>query len=140
MGAVHAERSPNGSTTRRTDVTAHLLPRDVSREDHQVFVWVFHRVSGVLLIVLLSLQLFTGFFQASTSNSDAVATIAGLHKHAVVNCLMVFLFIFHSLYGIRTILMDLGLGREKLLFWSLSALGLVIFVVFLVLYATLVMA
>ena len=128
------------------EVTAHLLPRNFGPENvgigevHQVFVWVFHRVSGVLLIVLLSLQLFTGFFQASTSSHEAVATVAALHKHAVVNCLMVFLFIFHSLYGIRTILMDLGLGREKLLFWSFSALGLVIFAVFLVLYATLVQA
>ena len=103
-----------------------------------MFVWVFHRVSGLLLILLLSLQLVTGFFQASTSNSNLVVTAASLHKHAVLNCLMVFLFIFHSLYGIRTILMDLGLGREKLLFWCSNALGVVIFLVFLRLYATLI--
>ena len=104
-----------------------------------MFVWVFHRVSGLLLIVLLSLQLMTGFFQASTSNSDLVVAMASLHRHAVLNCLMVFLLVFHSLYGIRTILMDLGLGREKLLFWCSNVLGLVIYVVFLVLYATLVL-
>ena len=103
-----------------------------------MFVWIFHRVSGLLLIFLLSLQLVTGFFQASTSNSDLVVMMAGMHQHAVLNCLMVFLLVFHSLYGIRTILMDLGLGREKFLFWCSSALGLVIFVVFLVLYAALV--
>ena len=34
-----------------------------------VFVWAFHRISGVVLIGLLSFQLFTGFFQASSSNS-----------------------------------------------------------------------
>jgi succinate dehydrogenase cytochrome b556 subunit len=110
-----------------------------AREVDEMFVWVFHRVSGLLLIFLLSLQLLTGFFQASSSNSDLVVMMAGLHhQHATLNCLMVFLLVFHSLYGIRTILMDLGLGREKLLFWCSSALGLVIFVVFLVLYATLV--
>ncbi len=103
-----------------------------------MFVWVFHRVSGLLLILLLSIQLSTGFFQASTSNSDLVATMAGLHKHVVLNCLMVFLFVYHSLYGIRTILMDLGLGREKLLFWCANVLGLAIFVAFLVLYLKLV--
>ena len=103
-----------------------------------MFVWVFHRISGLLLIFLLSLQLFTGFFQASSSSSDLVVTMASLHKHAVLNCLMVFLFVFHSLYGIRTILMDLGLGREKLLFWCSNVLGLVIYAVFLVLYAKLV--
>ncbi len=100
-----------------------------------MFVWIFHRISGLLLIVLLSLQLLTGFFQAGESSSDLAIT---LHKHAVLNCLIVFLFVFHSLYGIRTILMDLGLGREKLLFWCSNALGLVIYVVFLVLYAKLV--
>ena len=103
-----------------------------------MFVWIFHRVSGVLLIFLLLLQLVTGFFQASTSNSDLVVAMAKLHEHAVLNCLMVFLLVFHSLYGIRTILMDLGLGREKLLFWCSNALGLLIFVAFLVLYVRLV--
>ena len=103
-----------------------------------MFVWVFHRISGVLLIFLLSFQLFTGFFQASTSSHAVVETFAALHRHAVLNCLMVFLFVFHALYGVRTILMDLGLGREKLLFWCCNALGLVIFAVFLVLYVTLV--
>lgn len=109
-----------------------------SPEVPNVFVWIFHRVSGVLLIFLLAFQLFTGFFQASTSNEAAVATIAALHRHAVLNCLMVFLFVFHALYGVRTILMDLGLARERLLFWICNALGVVIYVVFLSLYAVFV--
>lgn len=103
-----------------------------------MFVWIFHRISGILLIFLLSFQLFTGFFQASTSNQAAVVVLADLHKHAVLNCLMVFLFVFHSLYGIRTILMDLGLGREKLFFWCANVLGVLIFAAFLVLYSMLV--
>jgi succinate dehydrogenase cytochrome b556 subunit len=103
-----------------------------------VFVWIFHRISGVVLIFLLAFQLFTGFFQASSSNHDAATTLAALHQHAVLNCLMVLLFIFHALYGLRTILMDLGLGREKLLFWGSNLLGVALFVVFLVFYVTLV--
>ncbi len=104
-----------------------------------MFVWVFHRISGLVLIFLLSFQLFTGFFQASTSNDATVAMFADLHRHGVLNCLMVLLFIFHALYGVRTILMDLGLGREKPLFWCCNVFGLVVFVVFLVLYTTLVL-
>jgi succinate dehydrogenase cytochrome b556 subunit len=103
-----------------------------------VFVWVFHRVSGVLLIFLLSLQLFTGFFQASSSNAELVKTIADLHKHAAVNCLSVFLITFHALYGIRTILIDLGVKREKLLFWGCTVFGSALFAVFLVLFFTVV--
>jgi len=103
-----------------------------------MFVWIFHRISGLLLIVLVAFQLVTGFFQASTSNLESVEAMADLHKHATLNCLMVFLFIFHALYGIRTILMDLGVKAEKLLFWACTILGLVVFGVFLVLFFTLV--
>ncbi len=105
-----------------------------------MFVWVFHRISGVLLIFLLGFQLFTGFFQASSSNSPWVATMADLHKHTVLNVLSVFLLLFHALYGVRTILMDLGLRRERLLFWVCTLLAAVLFVVFLVLYVKLVAA
>ena len=108
-----------------------------------MFVWIFHRISGVLLIFLLSFQLFTGFFQASSSNSELVKTFAALHSHAtpsgkLLNGLLVFLVIFHALYGVRTILMDLGVRRERLLFWICTILGLVLFAVFAVVYLTLV--
>lgn len=105
-----------------------------------MFVWIFHRVSGVLLIFLISVQLFTGFFQASPSNSELVKRFADLHKHTALNCLLVFLVIFHAIYGVRTILMDLGVRREKLLFWAGTLLGLALFAVFLALYLTLVAA
>ena len=42
-----------------------------------MFVWLFHRISGVLLLVLLFAQLVTGFFQASASNLEPVKAIAG---------------------------------------------------------------
>ena len=103
-----------------------------------MFVWVFHRISGILLIFLIAFQLFTGFFQASSSNLELVKTIAGLHKHVVLNCLMVPLVIFHARYGVRTILMDLGIKRERLLFWVCSILGLVLSSVFITLFFTLV--
>ena len=105
-----------------------------------MFVWIFHRVSGILLIFLIVFQLSTGFFQASTSNSELVKAAADLHNHATLNCLMVFLFIFHALYGVRTILIDLGVKAEKLLFWASTITGLVLFAVFLVLFFTLVSA
>ncbi len=62
-----------------------------------MFVWVFHRISGVLLIFLIGFQLLTGFFQASASSAEWVKAIARLHNHAALNCLMVLLVIFHAL-------------------------------------------
>jgi succinate dehydrogenase/fumarate reductase cytochrome b subunit len=108
--------------------------------DEDVFVWVFHRLSGVVLIVLLSLQLVTGFLQSSPSQSEWVKSVALLHRHTPVVCLTVFLLIFHALYGVRTILLDLGIGRERWLLWGCNILGVVLFGVFAVLYVTLVRA
>ena len=103
-----------------------------------MFVWIFHRISGVLLILLMVFQIATGLVQASPSSAELARTVADLHKHRTVNCLLVFLFIFHSLYGLRTILLDLGLKREKLLFWIATVLGAVLFAVFLLIFWTLV--
>ena len=99
-----------------------------------MFVWLFHRLSGVLLIGLLSVQLFTGFFQASSSNLGWVKTIAELHRHAALNCVLVFCVIFHGLYGVRTIALDFGLKQERLLFWICTTLGSVLFAAFLTVY------
>ncbi len=101
-----------------------------------MFVWMFHRISGLLLIVLLFFQLVTGFHQASSSNAESVKVVAALHKHELLVSLLVFLVIYHGLYGLRTILLDLGLKREKLLFWLCTAGGLILFLAFLVGYYT----
>ena len=106
-----------------------------SQENCLVFVWVFHRISGLLLIFLLCLQLVTGVFQSSASNSETVKTLALLHNHPVLIGLLAFLIILHALYGLRTILMDLGVRRERLLFWIATTLGLLLFVGFLVFFA-----
>lgn len=103
-----------------------------------MFVWVFHRISGVMLIFLLFFQLLTGFFQASTSNLALVKSMAGLHKQTFFVSVLVFLVIFHASYGVRTILMDFGVKREKLLFWVCTAVATVLFAGFLILFATLV--
>ena len=99
-----------------------------------MFVWVFHRISGILLIFLLLLQLLSGFFQAAaaSSNNEWIGKIADLHNQQVLNCLLMLLVIFHGMYGIRTILMDLGLRRERLLFWVCTAVAVVLYVAFLI--------
>lgn len=101
-----------------------------------MFVWIFHRISGLLLIVLLVFQFTTGFAQVSAAQPDTLKTAAGLHRHTLLTCLLVFLVIFHGLYGLRTILLDLGLRRERLLFWGCTGLGSVVFVTFLISYWT----
>lgn len=99
-----------------------------------MFVWLFHRISGLLLIVLLPLQLVTGLLQAQP-DVRVSRTMAEVHGQALLNGLLAFLVIFHGLYGLRAILLDCGLGRARLLFWVCTAAGCVLFGAFLLLCA-----
>jgi succinate dehydrogenase/fumarate reductase cytochrome b subunit len=105
-----------------------------------VFVWIFHRVSGILLIFLLAFQVVTGLLQAGASSTEFVKGMADLHRYFPLNVLMVFCLIFHGLYGVRTIVLDLGATREKLVFWICTLLGVALFAAFVIFSAAVVHA
>ena len=79
-----------------------------------MFVWLFHRISGVSLIILIGIKIFTSFFLFTKEKKPDWAL--SLHRHPVVDVLILILFTFHSIYGLRTIAVDLGYRKEKQLF------------------------
>ena len=79
-----------------------------------MFIWLFHRISGVSLIVLFGIKILTSYFLFTKDNKPDWAL--SLHRQPVVDVLILILFTFHSIYGIRTIIMDLGYRNEKRLF------------------------
>ena len=103
-----------------------------------MFVWLFHRISGLLLVILLPLQVLTGVLQAT---SDPTARVMrDVHAHTLLNIVLGFLVVFHGVYGVRAILLDLGLKHEKLLFWICTLVGIVLFLGFLILFITVLKA
>jgi len=93
-----------------------------------MFVWVFHRVSGLLLILLIGLKIYSGFGVVGRFGTDVVPYWTMLHDLVAVDLVLVLLFIYHSLYGLRTCLVDWGVKKEKELFWGLSAFGIVVYI------------
>jgi succinate dehydrogenase/fumarate reductase cytochrome b subunit len=89
-----------------------------------MFIWLFHRISGAILIVLIGIKILTGYFLLPKDNKPDWAL--SLHRHPVIDILIVVLFTFHSMYGIRTIIIDLGFRKEKLLFWLSNILAAII--------------
>jgi succinate dehydrogenase/fumarate reductase cytochrome b subunit len=80
-----------------------------------MFIWLFHRISGLTLIVLIGIKILTGYFLLPKYNRPDWAL--SLHRHPVIDVLIIVLFTFHSIYGIRTVIIDFGYRKEKQLFW-----------------------
>ena len=59
-----------------------------------------------------------------------------LHTNPFIDTLLIISVVFHALYGLRTVAIDLGLRKEKLLFWVSTLLSLVLSALLLVLYFT----
>ena len=99
-----------------------------------MFVWVFHRVSGLLLIVLLGIKFLTSFFLMTKEQKPDWALV--LHTNPLTDTLLIVSIVFHALYGLRTVIIDMGLRKEKLLFWNFTLLGVLITGLLLIVYFT----
>lgn len=97
-----------------------------------MFIWLFHRISGVSLIVLFGVKILTSYFLFTQDKKPDWAL--SLHRQPVLDVLILVLFTFHSIYGIRTIVMDLGYRNEKRLFVASNVVATVVSVVLVYLY------
>jgi succinate dehydrogenase/fumarate reductase cytochrome b subunit len=99
-----------------------------------MFVWVVHRVSGLLLIVLLAIKFLTAFFLMTKGQKPDWALV--LHTNPLTDTFLIISGVYHAFYGIRTVIMDLGFRNEKLLFRIFTLLGAVASALLLILYFT----
>ena len=99
----------------------------VSSGDDRVAPRLFHRISGIALIFLVAFKVCTG---AAMHRASSAAGLDAKELHAATptaDKLLLFFFIFHAVYGIRLILIDLGVKWDRLLFWIVTLLGIVLF-------------
>ena len=66
-----------------------------------VWLWLFQRVSAVLLVVILGVHLWLANFGQASSSLRAVLGIALLG-----------LALFHGLNGVRTVIFDFNIGAQ----------------------------
>ncbi len=86
-----------------------------------MFVWVFHRISGLLLILLLGVKFFTSFFLMTKEQKPDWALV--LHTNPFIDTFLIVSIVFHAFYGLRTVIIDLGVRKEKQLFWIFTLLS-----------------
>ncbi len=90
-----------------------------------MFPYYFLRFSGPLLLILVGLKILSGY--VLVGRIDGALWLSNLHENRTLDLLLLFVFIFHSLYGLRLFLIDLGMKQERLLFWAFTIMGCVIF-------------
>jgi succinate dehydrogenase/fumarate reductase cytochrome b subunit len=59
-----------------------------------------------------------------------------LHTNPLTDTLLIISGVYHAFYGLRTIIIDLGLRKEKLLFWIFTFLATFVTAALLILYFT----
>jgi succinate dehydrogenase cytochrome b556 subunit len=97
-----------------------------------MFIWLFHRISGATLIILFGIKILTAFSLYTKDKKPDWAL--SLHRQPVLDVLILILFTFHSMYGLRTIVLDFGYGKEKQLFWISNIAATIISLALLYIY------
>ncbi|HPU30383.1 MAG TPA: hypothetical protein PLM71_08685 [Syntrophorhabdaceae bacterium] len=97
-----------------------------------MFIWLFHRISGVSLIILFGIKILTSFFLFTKDKKPDWAL--SLHRQPVIDVLILIIFTFHSIYGLRTILIDFGYRKEKKLFWLSNIIAGIISIILIYIY------
>lgn len=97
-----------------------------------MFIWLFHRISGVSLIILFGIKILTSFFLFTKDNKPDWAL--SLHRQPIIDVLILILFTFHSIYGLRTILIDFGYRKEKKLFWLSNVVAGIVSIILIYIY------
>jgi succinate dehydrogenase/fumarate reductase cytochrome b subunit len=97
-----------------------------------MFIWVFHRVTGLLLIGLLAIKFLTSFFLMTKAQKPDWALL--LHTNPLTDTFLIVAGVYHAFYGLRTIVIYLGVRKEKALFWIFTSLGTLVTAALLVIY------
>jgi succinate dehydrogenase/fumarate reductase cytochrome b subunit len=89
-----------------------------------MFPYYFIRFSGPLLLILVGLKILSGY--ALVGKIEGTSSLSTLHQNRILDILLLVVFIFHALYGLRLFLIDLGMMRhERILFWTFSIISIV---------------
>src|SRR5688572_11763421 len=100
------------------------------------WAWLTQRISAIGLFLLIPIKIYTGW--ASKGKVPDLPEFLGsgrkVHLNATIDILLLLFFLLHGFYGLRVILIDLGLIREDRFFWRtlVVAAGIFGFVVWFV--------
>lgn len=70
-----------------------------------MFVWMLHRISGICIIVFVSLHVLAGFFMQQFA-SDFATSMNIVYESIYFQVFIYFVVLFHAINGLRIIILD----------------------------------
>ena len=91
--------------------------------------WLLHRISGVVIALYVVLHILAQF--GTKYDLKGLAGIGNFVAAKAVFVVILACLIYHSLNGVRELIIDFGTGAlyYKKLFWTMMAIGAVIYAV-----------
>jgi succinate dehydrogenase hydrophobic anchor subunit len=94
------------------------------------WAWLTQRISAICLFLLIPVKIYSGW--AKRMDLPFPETILGspgkVHFNAAIDIALLFFFLLHGFYGLRVILIDVGIIREDSFFWRTMCAALGIFI------------
>jgi succinate dehydrogenase hydrophobic anchor subunit len=93
------------------------------------WAWLTQRISAVCLFLLIPVKIYTGWAAKGKVPDlpEALGSARKVHFNSTIDILLLFFFLLHGFYGLRVILIDVGLIREDKFFWRTLTVALAIF-------------
>jgi len=93
------------------------------------WAWLIQRFSAIFLFLLIPIKIYTGWAAKGKVPDlpDALGSAKRVHLNSTIDILLLLFFLLHGFYGLRVILIDVGVIREDKWFWRFLALSLGIF-------------
>jgi succinate dehydrogenase hydrophobic anchor subunit len=92
------------------------------------WAWLAQRISAICLFLLIPIKIYTGWAaKDKVPYPEFLGSPKSTHLSGGLDIALLFFFLIHAFYGLRVILMDLGVIREDSFFWRALILALGIF-------------
>jgi succinate dehydrogenase hydrophobic anchor subunit len=119
----------NESAITSRDVTGSKTVPKRFQSYRGTWAWLIQRISAIGLFLLIPVKIYTGWAARGKVPDlpDALGSAKKVHFNATLDILLLFFFLVHGFYGLRVILIDLGVVRAESFFWRTLALAMLIF-------------
>ena len=92
-----------------------------------MIAWLSQRITGLFLLFLIPWKIYSGY--ALTGQVPRIQGLLSSHIVTTLDGLLVVTVIFHVFYGLRVMLIEVGIKQEKVLFYGATILGVLLSVI-----------